>query len=639
LYSGRAETSAAIDRIRNRVGKAQPDAPKAQRKNKIYIVDFGGQYAHLLAQRIRKVGQVFTDIVSTDTPASFFKKDAAAIVLSGGPQSVFDPESVSMDPEIFNLGIPMLCICYGHQLLCQTLGGKVIEGEKGEYGRAEFQLQDRNSPLLRGLDDCKSIWMSHRDEVSELPEGFSVIGSTSTCEYAAVANHTRQLYGLQFHPEVVHSVQGERLLSNFVDLVGGVRGTWTMDDFIELELQKIKDRCAGDKKVFLLCSGGVDSTVLYAMLAKALPADRVLGLFIDTGFMRHEEGDQVTKALNAVNLPNLRAVDASELFFERLEGITEPEKKRIAIGDAFLEVQRNKVEELGLDPSLWLLAQGTIYPDTIESGGTKNAAKIKTHHNRVPQIQALIDAGLVIESLAQLYKDEVREVGERLGLPKSLVWRHPFPGPGLAVRLLCSDKAVAPFDNHADAAVIAGLVAEHSWSSAVLPVRSVGVQGDARTYSNAASIQLTDGESRDWELLDLISTQITNSSSQVNRVLLQLAGSPSSTLAVHSAFPVASRVALLQQADKLVHDLLIASNWVDKVWQFPVVLAPMGPEGSGDESIILRPVDSTEAMTAQFSQLPQELLDSMTAGLMELDGICAVFFDTTNKPPGTIEWE
>jgi len=617
----------------------EPAAKRAKSASKIYIVDFGGQYAHLLAQRIRKVGKVFTDIVSTDTPAEFFKKDAAAIVLSGGPQSVFDQGSVAMDPEIFHLGIPMLCICYGHQLLCQTFGGKVLRGEKGEYGRAELQLLDAESPLFRGLDDDKCIWMSHRDEVSELPPGFTAIGSTTTCAHAAVADHSRQLFGLQFHPEVVHSVQGELLLSNFVDIVGGVRGSWTMDDFIDQELTKIKARTEPDKKVFLLCSGGVDSTVLYALLAKALPADRVLGLFIDTGFMRHEEGDQVTKALNAVNLPNLKAVNASELFFKRLEGLSEPEKKRVAIGDAFLEVQRNKVEELGLDPKLWLLAQGTIYPDTIESGGTKNAAKIKTHHNRVPQIQALIDAGLVIESLSQLYKDEVREVGERLGLPKSLVWRHPFPGPGLAVRLLCSDKAVAPFENHPDAPVIQQVLGERKWTSAVLPLRSVGVQGDARTYSNAASIQLAEGELRDWDLLDRVSTEITNASSQVNRVLVQLAGTAAHTMAVHEAFPVASRVALLQQADKLVHDLLIASNWVDKVWQFPVVLAPIGPTGSGDESIILRPVDSTEAMTAQFSQLPQQLVDDMTTGLMALDGVCAVFFDTTNKPPGTIEWE
>eukprot|EP00658_Telonema_sp_P-2_P033371 TRINITY_DN24508_c0_g1_i1.p1 TRINITY_DN24508_c0_g1~~TRINITY_DN24508_c0_g1_i1.p1 ORF type:complete len:286 (-),score=101.68 TRINITY_DN24508_c0_g1_i1:7-864(-) len=215
------------------------------KKKKIYIVDFGGQYAHLLAQRIRKVGQVFTDIVSTNTPAEFFTKDAAAIVLSGGPQSVFDQDSVSIDPQIFELGIPMLCICYGHQLLCQTLGGAVEEGVKGEYGRAQLQTIDHSSPLLAGVDDGSRIWMSHRDEVSALPPGFSTIASTDTCSFAAVSDVSRQLYGLQFHPEVVHSEQGERMLSNFVDIVGGVRGSWTMDDFVQQEIDNIIAKTAG----------------------------------------------------------------------------------------------------------------------------------------------------------------------------------------------------------------------------------------------------------------------------------------------------------------------------------------------------------------------------------------------------------
>jgi len=366
------------------------DNKAANVPSKIYIMDFGGQYAHLLAQRIRKVGNVFTDIVQTDTPAEFFKLNAAAIVLSGGPQSCFDKDSVSIDPEIFQLGIPMLCICYGHQLMCQTLGGSVKAGDKGEYGRAKLKVEDSNSPLMQDVSSNGVIWMSHRDEVSGLPEGFERIASTDTCEFAAVGNSNLKMYGLQFHPEVVHSEQGELMLSNFVDIVGNVRGTWSMEDFVQQELATIVERTAGGKKVFLLCSGGVDSTVLYALLAKALPAERLLGLFIDTGFMRHQEGQQVMSALGAAGMPNLKQVDASQLFFERLAGECEPEKKRIIIGDTFLEVQRQQVEALKLDPKEWLLAQGTIYPDTIESGGTKNAAKIKTHHNRVPQVRSLL---------------------------------------------------------------------------------------------------------------------------------------------------------------------------------------------------------------------------------------------------------
>jgi len=612
--------------------------PKRERteRNIIYVLDFGGQYAHLLAQRIRKVGQVFTDIKCPDTPAAELADTAAAIVLSGGPQSVFDEASPKVDSAIFSLGIPILIICYGHQLMCQNLGGAVKEGLEGEYGRAELEVTDKSCPLLENMAAKSTVWMSHRDEVTELPAGFTVVGSTSTCKFAAISDEKRHLYGLQFHPEVVHSEEGEKLLANFVKLTAA-GGTWNLSDFVETEVKNIQERTAGGKKVFLLCSGGVDSTVAYALLQKALSPDRVLGLFVDTGFMRMNERGEVENALGKAGFPNLHVRDASELFFSKLEGLIEPEKKRIAIGNTFLEVQREAVKDLKLDPSEWLLAQGTIYPDTIESGGTKNADKIKTHHNRVPEIDALIKAGLVIESLADLYKDEVRAVGEALGLAQSLVWRHPFPGPGLGVRLLCSDGLeILGDDEGSDATTIAGILKPHGCKGVVLPLRSVGVQGDARTYRHPAAIS---GDAlRDWTLAGELSTKLTNASKEVNRVVLHLGGEGPAGLKTHRATCTPGRVTVLQKADKVAHMLLAEANLMAEVWQFPVVLAPLGHNDT-DESVILRPVYSREAMTAEFARLPWDLVDRMTLEILKIDGVCSVFFDLTNKPPGTIEWE
>jgi len=316
--------------------------------------------------------------------------------------------------------------------------------------------------------------------------------------------------------------------------------------------------------------------------------------------------------------------------------MTEPEEKRLAIGATFLEVQRNAVAELNLDPENWLLAQGTIYPDTIESGGTKNADKIKTHHNRIPEIDALIEKGLVIESLADLYKDEVRAVGEALGLAHALVWRHPFPGPGLGVRLLCSTgKETLGEEEEGDMKLLKELLPE-GCTGHVLPLKSVGVQGDARTYRHPAAIE---GKAlRDYDLAGDLSTQITNSAKQVNRVILHLGGAGPGGLVTHAVTCTPDRVLVLQQADKVAHTLLHEAGLMAEVWQFPVVLAPLSPDGK-TESVILRPVYSREAMTAEFARLPWELLDKMTEAILKIEGVTSVFFDLTNKPPGTIEWE
>ena len=432
------------------------------------------------------------------------------------------------------------------------------------------------------------------------------------------------------------------MLGAFVDLCG-LRGSWRMDDFVDEQLAKIRNKCSDGRSVFVLVSGGVDSTVTYALLAKALPPDRILGLYVDTGMMRKGESALVEESLQKAGLPNLRCVDASAQFLGALEGLTAPEAKRRAIGQQFLAVQRDKCKELGLDPEKWLLGQGTIYPDTIESGGAaKKADVIKTHHNRVPEIDALIERGLVVEPLADLYKDEVRAVGERLGLAPHLVWRQPFPGPGLGVRLLCHDGEDDDADMRAKAAAAATALIGATVS--VPPLKSVGCQGDARTYRNFGVICGDYG--RDWDLLGDAATKIVNESGSLNRVcvsLLHNKAGDAPSFAVSPGGPhtcTSDRFDVLREADAIATQKLTDAGLMRKIWQCPVAMAPLTLNGEKGEVIILRPVDSTEAMTASFYRVPFEICDDIASAIKEaLPQIADVLFDVTNKPPGTIEWE
>ena len=607
----------------------------------IAILDFGGQYAHLIATRIRSHG-VFTEIFDSDTSASKLK-DCSGIVLSGGPQSVFDTKSPQIDSSIFDLNIPILAICYGHQIMCHTLGGKVIPGTKPEYGPADLKILSPESYLLKGVEKTTRVWMSHNDEVQSIPEGFEIIASTENCKVSAIENKKKKFYGLQFHPEVVHSKEGSQMLGNFIDICGQ-RDTWELGDFIDQECEKIRKKI-GDKKVFLFVSGGVDSSVAFALLEKALGKERVFGVFVDTGLLRLNERAYVEKSLSEAGFDNLHTEDASEMFLSRLKEVYEPEAKRKIIGDTFIDVQKKVVKDLELNPEEWLLGQGTIYPDTIESGGTKNAETIKTHHNRVPEIEKMIKEGKIIEPIADLYKDEVREVGRKLGLPDEMVDRHPFPGPGLGVRILCNEEY---------ASVIPAEAGIQSGDTQILPIKSVGVQGDGRTYRHPAALYLQN-QIINWEILDKSSVGITNSSKEVNRVILCLSHSEPQEFQAEKAYITPERIKKLQEADsiaqKLLHeweersfDKLRACPRLDrgmtpeKVWQFPVVLLPLVNK-KGEECIVLRPIHSQEAMTAEFARLPESLLKKMTESILEIDGIGAVFYDLTHKPPGTIEWE
>lgn len=596
--------------------------------DKIAVLDFGGQYAHLIANRIRKMN-VYSEILEAETPASKLR-GFKGIILSGGPQSVYDEGALKCDPEILNLGVPLLGICYGHQVLAYIQGAKVEPADLREFGLAEIDVLKAKG-VFEGLGPKETVWMSHGDSVKTLPTGYEVIGE-SPGEHAAIANFAKNFYGFQFHAEVTHTVHGLKMYENFLKICG-VKRDWKIDNFIEEEMENVRKK-VGDKKVFMLVSGGVDSTVGFVLLDKALGPDRVYGLFIDTGFLRLNERQQVEQSLKAVGFNNLHVKDASDLYFEKLKGVYDPEAKRKIIGDLFLKVQQEVVEELGLNPEEWLLGQGTIYPDTIESGGSKHSAKIKTHHNRVAQIEEMIKQGRVIEPLAQLYKDEVRQVGEKLGLPAEMVWRHPFPGPGLAVRCLCAQEEKYPH-NHV---LIENQINEElagNLETKILPIQSVGVQGDFRTYKHPLALI---GEA-DFATLEPLATRLINQHPEINRVVLLCSPAKIETLKVQKSYLTPQRIELLKKADHVVNTFIYEHGLARQIWQFPTVLIPLSINRDFGESIVLRPVESEEAMTANFFRMDKNLLKKLTENLMAIEGITAVFYDITNKPPGTIEWE
>ncbi len=598
--------------------------------DKIVVLDFGGQYAHLIANRIRRLG-VYSEIKDGDVSASELS-EYKGLILSGGPASVSAPDSVKCDLGIFDLGIPVLGICYGHQLIGDVLGGKVEKGKVREYGSAVVKVTDKKG-IFEGVGDEERVWMSHFDQVVDEPKGFKVVASSEDCPIAGMADYDRNIFSVQFHPEVTHTPCGMTILENFVALTGAKR-EWSIDSYIQDVTAEIKEK-VGAKKVFLLVSGGVDSTVAFLLLDKALGQENVYGLFVDMGFMRMNEGKQVEESLKKVGVSNLHVYDAGEEYFSALEGVYAPEEKRKIIGDLFVDIQEKVSNELNLNPEEWILAQGTIYPDTIETGGTKHADVIKTHHNRVEKMQKLIDEGKVLEPLSQLYKDEVRLVGERLGLAEEMVWRHPFPGPGLAVRCLCAKSEDYPENIAELEEKINAIVSEKGLKSKILPVRSVGVQGDKRTYAHPVCIY---GDVNSWDGLNELSTQLTNQFPEVNRVLLGLQPDDFSELSIQNSYLTRDRISLLQQADKVVMDF-IGEVGIDRdIWQFPTVLIPLGVGDEG-ESVVLRPVCSEEAMTANFYQMEFEKLRELVKRLSSLRGISGIFYDVTNKPPGTIEWE
>jgi GMP synthase (glutamine-hydrolysing) len=443
----------------------------------------------------------------------------------------------------------------------------------------------------------------------------------------------RKIFGLQFHVEVTHSQHGMTMLKNFVGLCD--HAPWKIDNFVEHVSGQIKEEVR-DRNVFMLVSGGVDSSVAFTLLNKVLGPDRVQGLLVDTGLMRKNEVKLIADAFKKLGIKNLHVEDASEEFFTALEGLYDPEAKRKAIGETFLAVQKRVSEHMGLKiEDGWMLGQGTIYPDTIETGGTKHADHIKTHHNRVDAVQKLIDAGLVIEPLKELYKDEVRKLGEELGLPKELVERHPFPGPGLGVRILCGASAPRPALDAETEAVLQRVIGSHV--HAELPIKSVGVQGDGRTYRHALALFSHHSCKVTPEQIALATT-IPNAVRAYSRVVLCTSHNQPPTFVFSPGALTRDRADMLREADAIVNEEMHKASLYESIWQFPVVLLPFGLMHGG-QSIVLRPIRSENAMTADAVPLGEAVLQKMTDRLMSLAGIEAVFLDLTNKPPGTIEWE
>ncbi len=543
----------------------------------------------------------------SDTPASELT-GRKAIIISGGPSSVYDPESPQVDPAIFATPSAILGICYGQQLMAHWLGGSVKKGTKGEYGSAI--LTSSPNAIFDGWNTSEQVWMSHRDTVATPPAGFTVTASTPTCAIAAIADPARRLYGVQFHPEVVHTTKGSTLLSNFLFQIAACERDWDPRDRVP-QLEEEVRQTVGARSVFFFVSGGVDSTVAFTLCLRALGAERVRGVYVDTGLMRTGETDFVRRMFN------VEIDHAEDQFLTALADVVDPESKRHIIGEQFVKVQERIIENHHLLDGNWILGQGTIYPDTIESGGTAKAALIKTHHNRVAAIQKLIEEKRIVEPLSSFYKDEVREIGRELGLPAEFLDRHPFPGPGLAIRCLCAAE---------DAQLRA------TEAGYVVPVFSVGVQGDSRSY--APILALGNYSAQQTEASELV-----NATAEINRVVARVDSKiPLSEMSVRRSTLSKDRLDRLRQADAIVRELSAQSGFDRKVWQFPVVLIPLGSEGAPD-SVVLRPIDSIDGMTAQSVPMEEGLLREMSARLLDVPGVCGVFYDLTHKPPATIEWE
>jgi GMP synthase (glutamine-hydrolysing) len=579
----------------------------------ITVLDAGGQYCHLIARKVRDLG-VYAEVAPSETPAAMLS-GRKGIIISGGPSSVYDPGSPTIDPALLSAGTPVLGICYGQQLMAHLLGGSVQKGERGEYGFAQLDIT-RADTILRGIEGRQQVWMSHRDLVVEPPAGFSVLASTETCAIAAISAPEKRLYAVQFHPEVAHTPCGRTILSNFLFEVCGCERDWDPAGQVRAVEDQIRT-AAGDGNVFFFVSGGVDSTVAYTLCLRALGPERVHGAYVDTGLMREGETEFVRKNFADLGARSFAVEDAREQFLGALAGATDPEAKRHVIGHQFVEVQERILESEHFLDGRWILGQGTIYPDTIESGGTAKAELIKTHHNRVAGIQKLIDQGRIVEPLASFYKDEVRAIGRELGIAPELLDRHPFPGPGLAIRCLCSNTNAA---------------AEKTADGWILPVHSVGVQGDCRTYRPVLAL-------RDFPESEEEAARLINRIDGINRVVATVwTAAPLAEMRVAPATLTPQRLDRLRAADAVVRRLAHDSGFDATIWQFPVVLIPFGA-GTSTDSVVLRPIDSVDGMTARAVRMPEELLQRMTAALMAIDGIAGVFYDLTNKPPGTIEWE
>lgn len=504
----------------------------------ILVIDFGSQYTQLIARRIREF-KVYSEIIPCNAPFSEIKKrKPSGVILSGGPASVFEEGAPTVDNEVFTLGVPILGICYGMQLITHLLGGKVSKAEKREYGKTILHIDDP-SPIFSDIPSETVVWMSHADKITKMPQGFVKLANTENSPYAAIANKEKKIYAFQFHPEVVHTVEGRKILSNFVFKICECSPTWDMHSFIEKQTEEIRKK-VGSNKVVCAVSGGVDSTVTAVLIHRAV-GDALTCIFVDNGVLREGEKEKVEQILRDNFHINLKVVDASERFLRRLKGVKDPERKRKIIGREFIRVFEEEAKRI---KGVRFLAQGTLYPDVIESVSFKGpSATIKSHHN-VGGILKRMKLKL-IEPLRELFKDEVRQLGKELGVPEEILQRHPFPGPGLAIRCVGEiTKQRLEILRQADRIVLEEIKKsgwyEKVWQSfaILLPIKTVGVMGDERTYEYVIALRTVhsvDGMTADWvklpyELLERASNRIVNEVKGVNRVVYDITSKPPGTI-------------------------------------------------------------------------------------------------------------
>ena len=523
-----------------------PEPPQASRelpvaREEVVVLDYGGQYSQLIARRIRDCG-VFSELLPHHVSIEEVRRrQPRGIVLSGGPASVYAPGAPRLERELLELGVPVMGICYGMQLLMHELGGRVEQAEVGEFGRSDLSVSEPGV-LLAGMPSEQTCWMSHRDTVFQAPEGFTALASSTASPVAAVEDTRRGIYGIQFHPEVVHTPYGQEILTRFLGEVCGCKRTWSPASIAEEQIARIRKQ-VGEGRVICGLSGGVDSSVAALLVHRAV-GDQLTCVFVDHGLMRKQEGEQVISAFRDTFKVPLVAVDAEQRFLEKLKGVSEPEAKRKAIGAEFIRVFEEEAAKISQASPAKYLVQGTLYSDVIESGGGTGAATIKSHHN----VGGLPDDMQfeLVEPLRALFKDEVRAVGAELGLPERLVWRQPFPGPGLAIRVVGGEATKERLDVLREADYIlqeeirkAGLYRELWQSFCVLPdVRTVGVQGDERTYGYVVVIRAVtsdDAMTADWarlpyDLLETIASRMINELREVNRVVLDITSKPPGTI-------------------------------------------------------------------------------------------------------------
>ncbi len=513
----------------------------------IVILDFGGQYTHLISRRVRELG-VYSEILPFNVSLSELEgRRVRGVVLSGGPRSVYEEGSPRVGYEFFqwceSRGVPVLGICYGHQLIAHFFGGEIERGERREYGRTLLYVENEDE-LFRGLDVVETVWMSHGDVVTKLPKGFKVLGRTEGAPVAAFASPEKKIFGVQFHPEVAHTSKGLKILENFAIKICGCRPTWVVENWIDEAVNEVRERVKEGGNIIMAVSGGVDSTVAATIIHLAV-GDKLHCVFVNNGLLRKGEAEDVVRMFKEkLKFRNFHVVEASDLFLERLKGVIDPEEKRKVIAHTFIEVFEKKARELEEEYGEFrFLGQGTIYPDRVESAATSQAAmRIKSHHNvTLPERMKL----RIVEPLASLYKDEVRRLGEKLGIPKEIVWRHPFPGPSLAVRVLGEvTREKLEIVREADAIVEEEIrkagVYEKLWQTfaVLLPIRAVGVMGDARTYDYVVAIRAVESidamtanfAKLDWNLLERIASRIVNEVEGVNRVVYDVTNKPPATI-------------------------------------------------------------------------------------------------------------